>query len=91
VVAMSSGRDRSRESLIAMLLVVTVSWVLILVATYVFFVIVRPLGPELHAGDVPSSIAKIGLTIVLGAGLVFGMLGMSRLYLRVFRTPTSPS
>jgi hypothetical protein len=91
VAAVSSGRDRGGESFIAMLLSVTASWVLILGATYVFFVIVRPLGPELHAGDVPSSIAKIGLTLVLGAGLVFGMLGMSMLYLRVFRTPTSPS
>lgn len=81
----------SRASLLGMLLVITASWVLILAETYVFFVIVRPLGPELHAGDIPSSIAKIVLTIGLGASLVFAMFAMSRLYLRAFRTPTQTS
>lgn len=86
---MSSGR--SRESFFAMLAVVAASWVLILGETYVFFVIVRPLGPALHAGDIPSSVAKILLTMGLGALLVLAMLGMSRLYLRAFQTPTPAS
>lgn len=88
---MSATADRSRESFVAMLAVVTASWVLILAETYVFFVIVRPLGPALHAGDIPSTIAKIGLTVCLGAFLVGAMFAMSRLYLRAFRTPTPPS
>jgi hypothetical protein len=78
-------------SLIAMLIVVAGSWVLILGETYVFFVIVRPLGPELHEAGLPSSIAKIGLTVGLGGFLVFAMFAMSRLYLKAFRTPTQAS
>jgi len=88
---MTKVADRSRASFVAMLLVVTASWVLILAETYVFFVVVRPLGPAIHTGDIPSSVAKIILTAGLGALLVSAMLGMSRLYLRIFRTPTSPS
>ncbi len=87
----SSDENRSRASLVGMLLIVAASWVLILGETYVFFAIVRPLGPELHAGDVPSSVAKIILTLGLGAFLVFAMFAMSRLYLKAFQTPRPPS
>ena len=83
---------RSRESFLAMLALVAASWVLILVETYVFFVIVRPLGPALHTpGDLPSTVAKIALTLGLGAFLIGAMFAMSRLYLRAFRTPKPAS
>lgn len=83
--------DRGRAAFLAMLLVVTASWVLILAETYVFFVIVRPLGPPLHEAGLPSSIVKIGMTIGLGALLVFAMFALSWVYLRAFRTPTPAS
>ena len=91
MVAMSRGIDRSSTSLIAMLFVVAASWVLLLGETYVFFVIVRPLGPPLHEAGLPSSIVKIALTMGLGAFLVFAMFAMSRLYLRAFQTPRTAS
>lgn len=88
---MSDPSNRSATSLLAMLLIVAASWVLILGETYVFFVVIRPLGPALHEGNIPSSVAKLILTLGLGAFLVFAMWGMSKLYLRAFRTPTSAS
>ena len=74
-----------------MLLIIAGSWVLILGETYVFFVIVRPLGPPLHVGDVPSAVAKIILSIGLGAFLVFAMFAISWMYFKAFRTPTPAS
>lgn len=75
-------------SLTAMLLVVTVSWLLILGETYVFFNVVRPLGPPLHAGNLPSTFLKVGLTVFLGVLWVVVMFGVWWLYLRAHRTPT---
>jgi len=71
-----------------MLLVITASWLLILGETYVFFVIVRPLGPPLHEGAVPSTALKVGLTVGLGALWVAVMFGIWWLYLRAHRIPT---
>lgn len=87
-----TSTGKSTESLFAMLAVIAASWVLILGETYVFFVIVRPLGPNLHTpGDIPSSVAKIVITLGLGALLVFAMFAMSRLYLRAFQPPRPTS
>jgi hypothetical protein len=75
-------------NLLAMLLVITASWLLILGETYVFFVIVRPLGPPLHEGAVPSTVLKVGLTTGLGLLWVVVMFGIWWLYLRAHRSPT---
>jgi len=75
-------------SLLAMLLVITASWLLILGETYVFFVVVRPLGPPLHEGAVPSTVLKIGLTAGLGALWVVAMFVIWWLYLRAHQIPT---
>jgi hypothetical protein len=88
---MSAGISRSLLSLIAMLMIVAASWVLILGETYVFFVVIRPLGPPLHEAGLPSSMVKIALTMGLGAFLILAMFGMSRIYLKAFTTPTPPS
>jgi hypothetical protein len=83
---------KGRASLLAMMGVITASWVVILFVTYVFFVVVRPLGPPLTEGHLlPSSILKIVLTLGLGAFLVFAMFAISWLYLRAFRTPKHAS
>ncbi|HVC27125.1 MAG TPA: hypothetical protein VND40_03100 [Nitrososphaerales archaeon] len=71
-----------------MLLVVTASWLLILGETFVFFDIVRPLGPALHEGNVPSTVLKVGLTAGLAALWVVVMFGLWWMYLRAHRTPT---
>lgn len=82
---------KARGTLFAMLAVVTVAWLLILGATYVFFVIVRPLGPPLHEADLPSSLLKVGLTIALGGSWFVVMFVMDWLYLRGFRPPRPAS
>jgi len=79
---------KRRDSLLPMVLVITVSWLLILGMTYVFFVIVRPLGPPIHGGPIPSTVLKIGLTAGLGLLWVAVMFGVWWLYLRAHRTPT---
>ncbi len=86
-----SSREKSRGTLFAMLAVVTVAWLLILGATYVFFVIVRPLGPALHEANLPSSVIKVILTLSLGASWFVVMFAIDWLYLRAFRIPTSSS
>jgi hypothetical protein len=83
-----SSNKKPRGTLVAMMGVVTVAWLLILGATYVFFVIVRPLGPELHDANLPSSVLKLVLTVGLGASWFVVMFVMDWLYLRAFRTPT---
>ena len=78
-------------NLIGMLAVVTASWLLILVMTYVFFVVVRPLGPPIHGGLVPSTVLKIALTAGLGVLWVSVMFAIWRLFLMVYRIPTGAS
>jgi hypothetical protein len=79
---------RAGGGLLAMLLVITGSWLLVLAETFVFFDIVRPLGPALHEGSVPSAVLKIGLTAGLVVLWVVVMFGIWWLYLKVHRTPT---
>ena len=86
-----SSNEKPKGTLIAMMAVVTVAWLLILGATYVFFVIVRPLGPPLHEANLPSSVLKLTLTLGLGASWFVVMFVVDWLYLRSFRTPTSSS
>ena len=84
---MTQDTEKKTGSLTAMLLVISASWLLILGETFVLFDVVRPLGPPLHEGDVPSAVLKVGLTIGLGVMWVVVMFGMWRLYLRAHRIP----
>ena len=83
----------SYRSLFGLVLIISTSWLLILGETYIFFAVVRPLGPpvglpELHGSAILSSALKIVLTVGLGALWVAVMFGIWWLYLRVHRTPT---
>jgi hypothetical protein len=86
-----SSVGKPRGTLLAMMAVVTVAWLLILGDTYVFFVIVRPLGPALHDAPLPSSVLKVMLTLGLGASWFVVMFVVDWLYLRAFRIPNSSS
>ena len=87
-----SSADKNKGTLVAIMGVVTVSWLLILGATYVFFVIVRPLGPPLESGHLlPSSVLKIALTIGLGGSWFVVMFAIDWLYVRAFGPPSEPS
>ena len=84
-----SGKPRG--TFFAMMAVVTVAWLLRLGATYVFFVVVRPLGPPLHEANMPSSVAKIALTVGLGASWFVVMFAIDWLFVRAYRIPRGPS
>jgi hypothetical protein len=84
-----SSKAEPKGTLVAMMAIVTVAWLLILGATYVFFVIVRPLGPELHEANLPSSVLKLTVTVGLGASWFVVMFVIDWLYLRAFRIPRS--
>lgn len=70
---------------------IAIAWLLILGETYVFIFVIRPLGPQLHVGDVPSAVTKITLTAGLGVLWVVVMLAMDAVYSRQRRTPTPAS
>jgi len=86
----------SYKTLFGLAIIITISWMLILGETYVFFAVVRPLGPpvglpELHGSAILSSALKIVLTIGLGALWVAVMFAVWALLFRTTRTPTSAS
>jgi hypothetical protein len=56
-------------------LMITATWVLLLVETFTLFGIIRPLAPNIHE-SVFSAVLKIGATLVLGAvwvGVMFAL------------------
>jgi hypothetical protein len=78
-------------NLYGLLGIVTVAWLLAVGESYVFIAVVRPLGPTIHAGFIPSSAAKIILTAGLGVLWVGVMFVMDTLYARSRKSPTSTS
>jgi hypothetical protein len=78
------------RNLYGLLLIVTVAWLLILVESYVFIAVIRPLGPPIHS-PVPSSALKVILTAGLGILWVAVMFALDSVYSRWGRTPTSAS
>jgi hypothetical protein len=75
------------RNLYGLILIVTIAWLLILVESYVFIVVIRPLGPPIHS-PVPSSVLKVVLTAGLGGLWVAVMFALDALYSRRKRTPT---
>jgi hypothetical protein len=81
----------TNRNVYGLILVVTIAWVLILVESYLFIAVIRPLGPPLHGGLIPSSVLKVLLTACLGGVWVAVMFAMDAVYFRWKRTPTSAS
>ena len=82
----------STKNVYALMLIIVVAWLLVVAESYFFFAVLRPLGPNLHSGEVPSSVLKIVLTAALGVLWVGSMFVMDTLYARSKRmTPTSAS
>ncbi|MDA4136576.1 MAG: hypothetical protein OK449_06240 [Thaumarchaeota archaeon] len=75
------------KNIYGLILIVTIAWLLILVESYVFIVVIRPLGPPIHS-PVPSSVLKVVLTAGLGGLWVGVMFALDALYSRRKRTPT---
>jgi hypothetical protein len=75
------------RNIYGLILIVTIAWLLILVESYVFIVVIRPLGPPIHS-PVPSSVLKVVLTAALGGLWVAVMFSLDALYSRRKRTPT---
>jgi len=78
----------SRTNIYGLMLIVTIAWLLILAESYLFIAVIRPLGPSIHIGPLPSSFAKIILTAGLGVLWVGVMFTLDILYSRRGRTPT---
>lgn len=86
----------SYRTLLGLGLIITISWLLILGETYIFFAVVRPLGPpvglpELHGSAILSSALKILLTLGLAVLWVAVMFAVWVLLFRTTRTPTAAS
>lgn len=79
------------KNIYALMLIIAVAWLVILAESYFFIEVIRPLGPNLHSGPLPSSIAKLILTAGLGVVWVAVMFAMDTLYTRSRLTPTSAS
>ena len=78
----------NNRNLYGLMLIVTVAWLLILAESYLFIAVIRPLGPDIHIGPVPSTITKILLTGGLGVLWVGVMFTLDFLYTRRRKTPT---
>lgn len=76
------------RSLYYLMMIVAISWVLILVLSYIFFAVIRPLGPPLHSGPIPSTVVKIAGSIALGAIWFVVMGGLRGYYIHSRKTPT---
>lgn len=79
------------QNLYGLILIIMVVWLLILGETFFFVAVIRPLGPPLHEGGIPSSALKVILTAGLGVLWVVVMFAMDVLYSRTRTTPTSVS
>jgi hypothetical protein len=77
-----------RRNIYELMLIVTIAWVLILGESYIFIAVIRPLGPSIHIGPLPSTVAKVILTAGLGALWVAAMFTSDLVYTRRRRTPT---
>jgi hypothetical protein len=84
--------DMSLKHLYGLMLIVVVAWLLIVAESYFFIAVIRPLGPNLHSGVIPSSFVKVVLTAGLGVVWVAVMFGLDTLYSRSKKKiPTSAS
>ena len=81
----------SLRNVYVLMLIVTIAWLLILGESYVLIVVIRPLGPNLHSGFIPSAVLKVGLTAGLGVLWVAVMFAMDALYSRSRKTPSAIS
>jgi hypothetical protein len=79
------------RNLYGLMVIMTVAWLLILGESYFFIAVVRPLGPQIHVADLPSTLLKVILTAGLALLWVGVMFEMDRLYARFTKTPTSAS
>jgi len=81
----------NHRNLYGLMVLVTIAWLLIVAESYLFIAVVRPLGPGIHIGPLPSTIAKIILTGGLGILWVGVMFAADALYSRWRTSPTSAS
>lgn len=76
------------RNMLGLILIVTIAWLLILAESYLFIAVIRPLGPSIHEGPIPSTATKIILSAGLGLLWVAVMFAMDALYSRRRTTPT---
>ncbi len=75
------------QAVVRLGVIITLTWVLLLSETYVFFGLIRPLYPNIHE-SVPSALIKIAATVILVFVWVVAMFLMERGYVRSTSHPT---
>ena len=73
------------RSVYVLMIMSVVAWLLIIGESYVFFAVIRPLGPPLHIAfrlSILSSVLKILGTIGLIAGWIVAMLALREILIR---------
>ncbi len=85
------------KSLYALMIMMVVAWLLIIIESYIFFAVIRPLGPALHLGFRIMFLSSI-LKILGTAGLFLGWVGVMLAFRAIFvrskvqrKTPISSS
>ncbi len=82
------------RSLYGLAMIVVVAWLLIIGESYIFFAVIRPLGPALHVGlryKFLSSLLKILGTLGLAVGWVAVMLALRDALVRAKFPRKTPS
>ncbi len=79
------------KNLYGLMVIALVAWLLIIGESYFFIAVIRPLGPPIRTGPLPSTVTKIILTAGLGVLWIGLMFVMDSLYGRFTRSPTSAS
>jgi hypothetical protein len=74
--------DPGMKGIYWLMLIVIAAWLLILLESYIFFAVIQPLGPPIHVGPLPSTLAKISGTIGLAVLWFVATLSLRALYLR---------
>jgi hypothetical protein len=77
-----------------LILIIALSWVLILVESYLFFAVIRPLGPPLYVAfknQIESALLKITGTIALAVIWFAVMLSLRSLYIRSRASKKTPT
>ncbi|MDA4121583.1 MAG: hypothetical protein OK456_00210 [Thaumarchaeota archaeon] len=79
------------RNIYGLMVIVSVAWLLIVAESYFFVAVIRPEGPNLHGGPIPSTVLKLMLTAGLGLLWVGVMFALDTFYTRSRLTPTSAS
>ena len=74
--------DLNLKGMYWLIMITVAAWMLILLESYIFFAVIRPIGPPIHVGLIPSTVLKIAGTIGLAIVWFVVTLSLRAVYLR---------